>query len=450
MVYKLYLYKSSAYSEGALAIDNVNRALVSYKKEDWRDAERFMQQFDYSIMLAEMDNTIACNGDGSRKYKVYKHYSPTEHIEYLSVCTSFEKVMEIVDGIRGLATKYLITIYDPYLKKYYFPNEPQREQYVELKKREKELLKVIRDVESPYSIIKLEDWPSAYDSQVSYAITISKNGDTFEDRVSKFANLLSSNIKDGERFYCMDDCFHVSAERYRITFVYEGYKKTADRIGYMNDDNQPCSKLIYRMSSLIAWKQVPSLGYKDNYEFIYRSMRMEELVYKYPNPAERLVFICKFQKRLKKFDGYADYDPYHWYGGDVRMNKFYADGFSDNVCCSYLKIEEDFAMIFTPCVEKYYPYFNQRYYLTDNYLPDVMCWKILEEAKRVRHMLANNPYSAESQKYLSEGRCEWLLKDEKDFWKAIGLMDVFIEWLELQFEDEDDYSRDFFIDITGP
>lgn len=450
LVYKLYVYKSSAYTEGALVIDIVNSALGSWKKDRWKDAERYIEKYDFSAMLSEMDITIPLNQDGTKKFKVHQHFSPNERNEYLAICSSYDVIMDIVDCIRGLAVKYCLTVYDPNLEKCYFPYEPKRERYVELKKREKELIKAVREGENPYSIIKIENCPSTYDAQISYAITIAKSKDTFENRVDKFAKMLSATLVEGENLYCMDGCFHIETSYYRISFIYEGYKKSADRIGFLDENNKPVVKIMYRMSSVNAWKMVPSLGYKDNYEFVYKSMRMEELVYKYPNPADRLIFIIKFQKRLRKFDGYAQYDPFHGYGGDVRMNKHYVDGFQDNMCCSYLKIEETFAMIFTPCVEKFYPYFKCRYYLTNNYLPDAMCHDILDETKNVRKMLAENPHSQESQQYLSEGNCSWMLKDEKDFWKAIGLMDIFIEWLELQFYAEEDVFRGYFVDITGP
>jgi hypothetical protein len=79
-----------------------------------------------------------------------------------------------------------------------------------------------------------------------------------------------------------------------------------------------------------------------------------------------------------------------------------------------------------------------------------MCWDILKEAKRVRHILATDPDGPETRQYLLEGNCEWLLNDTNEFWKAIGLMDIFIEWLEMQLEANVDMGWSFFINITGP
>ena len=79
-----------------------------------------------------------------------------------------------------------------------------------------------------------------------------------------------------------------------------------------------------------------------------------------------------------------------------------------------------------------------------------MCHKILEETKQVKQMLATNPYSDESQRYIKKNELQWLQKDMKDFWLAINLMDVFIKWLELQIEVERKVGRDYVIALTGP
>ncbi len=444
MTYTLYIYKTTAYHEDAPVVSLINHALGSFEKEDWIDAERCMEEINMHIFVSMADKLISKNTDGTDKYKIHTCYTPIKKREYIAIFTSFEIVEDIIDDLKYIAAKCHCVLFDSVIKECYFPYKAKRQWYVKASLRAKQLAKRIRDEEAIYKIVQLENCFS----QISYAISICKTEKSLEERVQNFWNLLEKEILPDESLVCRDKCFSVVGEKYQISFVYEGYRYNSDSVGYI-ENGKPKIELTHRMGIMMARNCTNNLKCKNNQKFMNDMMRIEELVNMYPNPADRYVAIYKIRKKLQKYDSYVSYDCYPCYGGDVRLHKVYENGFYGDVCCSYLKVDENFACIFTPCILEFYPYFSERYFLTTNFLPDVMCLNIIEESKKIKKMLATNPYSDESQMYLKNNGCMWMLDNMKDFWRAIGIFDIFIKWMEAQFSDDYD-DREFSIDITGP
>ena len=82
---------------------------------------------------------------------------------------------------------------------------------------------------------------------------------------------------------------------YEIVYCAEGYKKSADRIGYV-EDGQGRACLIRRMSCGLAVKHCRRLE-KGPVRAIYGRMKEAEWVARYPNPADRFVASVNFEKK---------------------------------------------------------------------------------------------------------------------------------------------------------
>ena len=85
--------------------------------------------------------------------------------------------------------------------------------------------------------------------------------------------------------------------------------------------------------------------------------------------------------------------------------------------------------------------------LTPNYLPDLMWYEILKDLKKTYEMLHLNAFSEESLRYMRKYKLKDFWDDKKKFVKAMRVLALFIQWIELQLACECYYSRGFSINV---
>ncbi len=445
-LYHLYVFKTSCVRGDAPGIVRIKQAITSHDDWYWKDGERNLKGFDCRQTI----DLIKEYAEGGEKI-TFGILKSKHGIEYICIRVSYDDIESLFREIERAVSSLELVLFDPQLDRIYFHYDVARRKYIQSHQRIQILLEAISKAAHPFRMDKLEKITTEDRMVASYALSITKSGQSFEERTLGLWKTLSELVTEEEKLICKDRCFHIETNQYEFIFVLEGYKNNGNLIGYMEDET-PVVSLLRRMSCARFLKNLRKHDSEwEKTELLY-NMRIEELVLKYPNPGDRLIALYKMQQKIKEKGLWAHYDAFRTMGGgdQLRFNKKYDEGIPDDLRCSYLKMEDTYALIFRPCILKYYPYFMDRYYLEDNYLPSQMCRKILEETKRVKQVLSADPYSKESQRYLKKNNIQWFLNDIKDFWFAIEHMNVFIRWLELQIEMEKETGRDYNIVVTGP
>ncbi len=132
---------------------------------------------------------------------------------------------------------------------------------------------------------------------VSYAVTIKKlKPFSFEQRTEIFYRLLLSMLTKHEKLICEDRCFKIVGCSYILIYCFEGYRKNADRIGYISHGVAQ-STMIHRMGCERAVREFNRLPSSILQEMEDR-MSLSDLKRAYPNPADRFVAIIHAEKKL--------------------------------------------------------------------------------------------------------------------------------------------------------
>lgn len=129
---------------------------------------------------------------------------------------------------------------------------------------------------------------------------------------------MTSALKESEQIVSEDKCLYIIGESYRYSFSVEAYKR-ADRMLYIENGRVHIDSLC-RMGVETSLKNSYLWGlcmreatidnaysysyvlnmYKRILEIIYHRMHSKELSLKYPNPADRFVFILKQEAMVLK------------------------------------------------------------------------------------------------------------------------------------------------------
>ena len=161
---------------------------------------------------------------------------------------------------------------------------------------------------------------------------------------------------------------------------------------YMDNDI-PRVEVLHRISCEKAFKWLkynPGKKHHENYERTIERIPFIEMEYKYPNPADRFCASLNITKALLKEKIDIDYGSFEYFGSDIMFHRLPndfcllpdRDGGRERI--SALKLEEEVASFVLPFVEEKYPYFYDRYYLTDNHIPvqvKVICLRLTIQHK---------------------------------------------------------------------
>jgi len=461
MLYRIFIYKSAAATGSAMAVDTVNIAISKNSEREWKGnyADHYMEDFDVNIVKKQIENLV---GD---KCIILIKYSPDDCDNlrpYIYIATSYKVAGEILPWLHAVATSNGLALYDAETKKSFFKDLID-ETLISIKTREQQIANNIRnDLNGLWKIRKLSCLVKERDKESSYIVTIKKDVQhTFEERVQEFYDCLKNSLIEGEELICENKAFTIKKEWYSITYCLEGYKKFADKIGYFENDTA-MTELVHRMSVEMALKWVKGCS-KTEKDDIYKRLNFIEMVKKYPNPADRFVASVNITKAQRKelFD--IRYSGMGYYGSEILFHIVTDDFYEDYNQISVLKIEEESASFILPFIEDVYPYFYERYYLTENHLPVEMWEKIVERLIEAKSMILNNPFDSKLEKYINRFNLFVLSNDRNDYdmirneprhflykhrYDVAHLYDVFIKWSDEQFYHYGYEDRMF--NIQGP
>jgi len=155
--------------------------------------------------------------------------------------------------------------------------------------------------------------------ELDYAVCIKKNAKCFLDRVAEFDSVLRGALAKGEELRYDDQAFLVVGYDYRIRYVFEGYKKQCDKIGYM-EDGKPQFRMLHRMGVSLAFRHYRIRGY--NRAEIESRMFNGDWTDPYPNPGDRFVAICHHLSDCRRYPSVHDLYPI----SDCRIRWLLAEG----------------------------------------------------------------------------------------------------------------------------
>lgn len=463
MIYRLYIYNTKAVDESAPAIGYINLALRKYYTELWKeyDVANVMEYFDVEKVKFQIESEL------QDKCKVFVHYPPGgyEQKGYLCIVTSYDRIHEALPRIHAIAMENGLALYDAEARKCFFKSLVNSS-LVLLRTRSQTLVRIIsKKMTRVWKIRKIYEFPEDNFMSNGYVITLKKDIDkTFQERVKNFYNCLKNGLRDDEELKCDKEAFIVSGKQYSITFCLEGYKKYANMKGfYMN--GLPSQALLRRMSIEQAFKWIENCSDIEEKD-IQSRMHFAEMEEKFPNPADRFVESVNITKWQRKQIFSIRYSGFGYYGSEILFHIVPDDFYKDTARISVLKIEEESASYILPFIHDVYPYFYERYWLTENHLPTEMWRKIIERIKEAKNLILYNTYCPELKQYINEFNLFVLSNNyEEDLtriknrpidfvydhrYEITNLLDVFIQWSEIQLDYYERNGEQRMFNIQGP
>ena len=474
MKYRLFLYRTSAAGSGAIANNTVNRNL-RYNFPDWDKGnmpEDHMLSFDASRIKELIQNELGA--DSMKDCTIEIKYSPTKKIEYLCIEPSYTMVDHIWPTMVKIALQEELVLLDAQTNKCEYESLTHRFSWRNLTVRILELNEQIKkNTVAIWQLRRLYKESIDHFPEAAYVLTLNKCKELdLSERIKAFCKLLSSLLIKSEKLVCEDECFVVKGPWYSISYTIEAYHKNPNRICYIRNGYVHVD-ILHRIScekAFIWIKQNPGKEHHETYSRIIERVFFSEMVQKYPNPADRFCASLNITKALRKEKMAVDYSSFQYFGAEIMFHRVpNAFCLMPENCCrktiSALKLGEELASFILPFVEEQYPYFYDRYYLTDNHIPAAMLRKITDRLIEMRTVL----YSGEGLEVLEpylEKRANFNALDKSNEFNPWGndpatlkklihdqrlniahVYDIFIQWAEAQLEhgDEDDLFN-----ITGP
>lgn len=405
MMYSLYIYKSTAVTVSAPAIDICNRAVSTAAFSAWgeNEAADYMVHFDTHEIATKI---YALAGEKCR-VSVKKPLPEHGEVEYLHIATSYVYAPTVLPYIHCVAAENDLVLYDAETKRTFFRDLVNRT-FINVKSRIADYKRAISTEMKPiWMIRKIGVSRTERDHDYAYIVTLKKDiQKSFADRCADFYRCLSNQLSKDEELSTSNECFTIVGKWYTISFCLEGYKKHPNQMGYYAQ-GLPQTKLIRRMGCEEGFIWLKQNGIC--IAAILERMNFRELKQAYPNQADRFIASVNIQKWESRERLYIRYCGLGRYGSEILFhivpNGYYADGSE----ISALAIEECGAEPILSIIDQFYPYFYKRYHLKENHLPIEMWADIVEAARKKKEKLVN------SQKY----------HDAK-------VLDVFIRWSESQ------------------
>lgn len=462
MLYRLFVYKSSAATGTAPAVGIVNVAVSTNSEHEWKgnDAAHFMEHFDAAGIKNKIEDEL---GD---KCKVKICFPPREYEqkEYLYIATSYARIREVLPRVHAIVMENRLALYDAESGKSFYKSLFD-DTFITIRMREQKLKACITNELKPvWNIRKISTYENERDKSTSYSVTLKKiPSASFLDRTRDFYNCLSNNLKDGEKLVCEDKSFSVVGKWYTITFVLEGYKKHANMVGYY-ENGYARQELTHRMSVEEAYKWMDCCSDVEKKD-IQKRMNFREMEDRFPNPSDRIVNSVRITKWQRKQVFDIRYSGFGYYGSEILFHIVPDDYYQDGDNISVLKIEEESASYILPFIHDVYPHFYERYYLAENHLPTEMWRRIINRIREAQDMVVNNTYCAELKKYIDNFNLFVLNKNndpriwdknhDVDFvyehrYEIAYLYEIFIQWSETQMYYYEHSGDDRMFNIQGP
>ena len=471
MRYRTFLYNTKAARKSAIALNTINRNLRNNFPE-WdkgNEPEHSMLPFDTEGASKRIKADLS--DDAVQKCVIHIWNTPIEKIGYICVDTMFEYIDQVWPSLVKIALQMQLVVLDAQTGQYEFEPRDFRYAWRNMALRIPDLNEQIRkNTVSIWRLRKLYKQNIDNHPEAAYVLTLDKNREIpLYERTEAFYHLLESLLKEDEKLSIQDQCFTIYGPWYTISYTIEAYRKNADTRCYMLFDTARVEKL-HRISCerALRWiKDHPGKKHSTYFEIVERVF-FTEMVCECPNPADRFCASLNITKALQKEKLDIDYSSFQGFGAQIMIhrvpNQFCL--LSDEQCrdsISALKIGEELATFILPFVEEEYPYFYERYYLTDNHIPGNMLRKIKDRLAVARNNLyactnlqLYEPYLEKADFWALDSNLEYRERNdpaklplliEKYRLSIAHLYDVFVQWAEAQLEHGD--SDDLF-NITGP
>ena len=234
-----------------------------------------------------------------------------------------------------------------------------------------------------------------------------------------------------------------------MIYVLEGYKKHADRIGYVLW-RQAQTELLHRMGCEEVFR-ILSKSRRDIREEFFNRMSILELTEKYPNPADRFVSIFTTERQQAKqklqIECGTKYSPCERFGNGFEFHLLLTGSIQNHEELSWLRMDHYAASFILPFIAEFFPPMDDRYYEESHIA--IQTWeKITERVREARDMIlldtANPAVSCHYDRFiLSALSKDWETdspykadsKEEYVFrhrYEIARFYDYFIEWSESQ------------------
>ena len=470
MLYRIYLYSSSAATGSAPAIGSVNSAVSTNSEREWRgnNAAHYMNSFDAAAVICQIKKELTDPATKKCKCHPMVLFPPKEfdQKEYIFIATSYAKAAEVLPRVHAIAAENHLVMYDAETDRSFYMDLVDHT-YLALRKRQQELHQVILEEMKPlWKVRRINHFSGERDKGAAYVVTIRKDPKvSFEERNKKFYQCLSQNVRGDEKLFCEDHCYLVSGQWYTITYVLEGYKKHPDRIGYV-DKGIPRVELLHRMGAEQAYRWMSECSETEKTD-IQKRMQFQEMMNAYPNPAQRFVESVKITKWQGKQVFDIRYSGFGYYGSEILFHVVEDDFYQNAANISVLKIEEESASFILPFINDIYPDFYERYYLSRNHLSSEMWVRILDRLREAKKSILEDTFNPALKPYIEcfnlfvlvdlSGPNDWekvKKSDDAQFvfehrYEIAYLYDVFIKWSEAQLSAHG-YCRDLMFNIQGP
>ena len=470
MKYRFVLYGTTAFIKGAPVLNEANiRLRRSFERQaEDENLDDCLKPFDTSRVAGMVRQELDTLSDRQTEVTVRK-----KRIGYLCVETPFENAHLVWPSLVKIALRENLVVLDAQLSKYTF--EPLAYQFSQrdLTLRTNELNEQIKqNTEAIWRIRRVYKHRTERESKAAYVLTLSKSREhDLHERIGAFHKLLSSLLKPGEELFCCDKRFLIKTKRYSVSYTIEAYRKNASLICHM-DSGEISVENLHRISCEQAFRWLrnnPGKG-KSNYKRTIERMAFDEMEGKYHNPADRFCASYRITKALLKDYLKIDYSCYRYSSVSIMFHKLplnqcrWPDEY-DPDSISGLKIPEGLASFIMPFVKEQYPYFYDRYYLTDNHIPSQMLKHIRDRLAEVRKILLNGenietlePFFLHADFYAVEQNKDYnSYRDNKsEILKEMiyryrlniaHLYDAFIKWADLQLKYG---NQDDLYNIIGP
>ena len=427
MLYRLFIYKSSATTVKAPAIGICNLAVSTNSDNVWKleEAANYMSDFRANDIAQKLQDQL---GD---KCRIYYRKSPLAYgnVEYLCVATSYAHASTVLPYVHCVTAANDLVLYDSETKRTFF-RELVNNTFITVKSRIADFTHAILSEMKPvWTIRKICEYTTDRDYDYAYVVTLRKLKDiSFKDRCRDFYNRLNEHLSQDETLDTSNECFTIHGKWYSISFCLEGYKKHPNQMGYYQN-GFPRTKLIKRMGCEEAFRWMKQT--KVNQNAIMKRMNFRELEQAYPNPADRFIKSVNISKWESKKELGVRYCGIGFYGSEILFHivpdEYYDEQYCESRCISVLAIQEYAAGPILSIIEEYYPYFSQRYYMEENHLPIEMWRQIVEESK-AKHLeyIGNNQFS------------------------YAKLLEIFIRWSEAQLDIYELTGEGRMINVQGP
>ena len=464
MLYRIFIYGTSAETGSALAISGINAAIRKNSSAEWDEdcADKALKEFDTSYVVNRINEVLTDTDTGLCKCKATVKYPPEGCIQtgYVYVAASYKNAMQVLPQLYAIAAENDLVLYDAETRKTFY-RDLLDVSYISYRNRVQTLHQAIcKEMHPLWTIRKIERISEERTEMATYAVTLRKDPEvSFAQRNEQFYSCLKNSLTDKESLICKNKYYTIKTPMYAINFVLEGYKKHPDRIGYV-EDGVPCVAPLHRMGADEAYRSIQKL-YDTEKKDIFCRMNFTEMKKAYPNPAERFVQSVKITRWQQKQIFDVRYSGIGEYGSEILFHKVPDNFYDDASGISVLKIEEDSASFILPFVEDVYPYFSQRYNLDENHVPYQMLEDIVTRIDEAREMIVHDTFNPALTPYISRFCLSIIDPDYREKakstdnaqilyehrYKAAALLDVFTRWARAQLDTY--YDHELF-NIQGP